>query len=56
MAIDSRGVEYNPFLPSVGCADGAVFQVIVDGEADMEASATFAAEHDAQRLGEVVNG
>ena len=53
MAIDSRGVEYDPFLPSVGCADGAVFQVIVivDGETtvDMAASAALADEHDSKQ-------
>lgn len=30
MAIDSRGIEYDPFLPSVQTQDGAVFQVITD--------------------------
>jgi len=53
MAIDSRGVEYDPFLPSVMCADGAVFQVIVvvDGErsTDMAASAVLADEYDRQQ-------
>lgn len=53
MATDSRGVEYNPFLPSVQTADGAVFQVIVvvDGErtTDMAASAALADEHDSKQ-------
>ena len=53
MAIDSRGVEYDPFLPSVGCSDGSVFQVIVvvDGErtTDMSASAALADEHDSKQ-------
>lgn len=53
MAIDSRGVEYDPFLPSVGCSDGSVFQVlvVVDGEqtVDMAASAALADEYDSQK-------
>lgn len=47
MAIDSRGIEYDPFFPSVSTQDGAVFQVLVtneDGETvcDMEQSALLA--------------
>lgn len=54
MPKDIRGIEYNPFLPSVECPDGAVFQIVVvvkndDGEdvesCDMQASATTAAEY-----------
>lgn len=28
MTIDVRGIEYDPFLPSVEAKDGAVFQVV----------------------------
>lgn len=47
MPKDIRGIEYNPFLPSVECPDGAVFQVLItneDGETvcDMEQSAVLA--------------
>ena len=50
MAIDSRGIEYDPFFPSVATQDGAVFQVLVtneDGETvcDMEQSAVLATEY-----------
>lgn len=46
MTIDSRGIEYDPFFPSVETTDGAVFQVLVtneDGETvcDMEQSAAL---------------
>ena len=55
MTIDVRGIEYDPFLPSVSTADGAVFHVLT-GETseetglpivDMVESARRAAEHDA---------
>jgi len=55
MAIDSRGIEYNPFLPSVQTADGAVFQILT-GEVspetgveivDMQASVIEAAAYEA---------
>lgn len=47
MATDSRGIEYNPFFPSVATQDGAVFQVLVaneDGDivCDMEQAAALA--------------
>ena len=47
MVTDSRGIEYDPFFPSVSTQDGAVFQVLVtneDGETvcDMEQSALLA--------------
>ena len=50
MTIDSRGIEYDPFFPSVATQDGAVFQVLVtndDGETvcDMEQSAVLATEY-----------
>lgn len=50
MIIDSRGIEYDPFFPSVATQDGAVFQVLVtneDGEivCDMEQSVTLANEY-----------
>lgn len=50
MVIDSRGIEYDPFFPSVSTQDGAVFQVLVtneDGETvcDMEQSAALANKH-----------
>ena len=50
MAIDSRGIEYDPFFSSVSTQDGAVFQVLVtneDGETvcDMEQSAALATEY-----------
>lgn len=50
MTIDSRGIEYNPFFPSVETQDGAVFQVLVtneDGETvcDMEQSTASANEY-----------
>ena len=50
MAIDSRGIEYDSFFPSVETTDGAVFQVLVtneDGETvcDMEQSAVLANEY-----------
>ena len=55
MAIDVRGIEYDPFLPSVSTADGAVFQVLTRETSeetglpivDMVESARRAAEHDA---------
>ena len=47
MTIDPRGIEYDPFFPSVATQDGAVFQVLVtdeDGETvcDMEQSTALA--------------
>ena len=47
MTIDSRGIEYDPFFPSVSTQDGAVFQVLVTNEdgdivCDMEQSAALA--------------
>ena len=50
MVTDSRGIEYDPFFPSVSTQDGAVFQVLVtneDGETvcDMEQSAALATEY-----------
>ena len=50
MVTDSRGIEYDPFFPSVATQDGAVFQVLVtndDGETvcDMEQSAALATEY-----------
>ena len=50
MAIDSRGIEYDPFFPSVSTQDGAVFQVLVTNEddeivCDMEQSAASANEY-----------
>lgn len=50
MVIDSRGIEYDPFFPSVSTQDGAVFQVLItneDGETvcDMEQSVTLADEY-----------
>ena len=50
MVIDSRGIEYDPFFPSVATQDGAVFQVLVtneDGEivCDMEQSSALANEY-----------
>jgi len=47
MLIDSRGIEYDSFFPSVETTDGAVFQVLVtneDGEivCDMEQAAALA--------------
>ena len=51
MTIDSRGIEYDPFFPSVATQDGAVFQVLVtndDGETvcDMEQSAVLASQYE----------
>ena len=50
MVIDSRGIEYDPFFPSVSTQDGAVFQVLItneDGETicDMEQSSALANEY-----------
>ena len=50
MTIDSRGIEYDPFFPSVATQDGAVFQVLVTNEddetvCDMEQSAVLANEY-----------
>ena len=50
MAIDSRGIEYDPFFSSVSTQDGAVFQVLVTNEddeivCDMEQSAVLANEY-----------
>lgn len=50
MVTDSRGIEYDPFFPSVSTQDGAVFQVLVtneDGEivCDMQQSAVLANEY-----------
>lgn len=50
MTIDSRGIEYNPFFPSVETTDGAVFQVLVTNEdsetvCDMEQAAALANEY-----------
>lgn len=50
MVTDSRGIEYDPFFPSVATQDGAVFQVLVtneDGEivCDIEQSALLANEY-----------
>ena len=47
MTIDSRGIEYDPFFPSVSTQDGVVYQVLVtneDGEVvcDMEQAAALA--------------
>lgn len=51
MVIDSRGIEYDPFFPSVATQDGAVFQVLVtneDGETicDMEQSSLLASQYE----------
>ena len=50
MAIDSRGIEYDPFFPSVSTQDGAVFQVLITNEngetvCDMEQSSALANEY-----------
>ena len=50
MTIDSRGIEYDPFFPSVSTQDGAVFQVLVTNEdgdtiCDTEQSSTLANEY-----------
>ena len=50
MAIDSRGIEYDPFFPSVSTQDGAVFQVLATNEdgdtiCDMEQSVLLANEY-----------
>lgn len=50
MVIDSRGIEYDPFFPSVSTQDGAVFQVLVTNDngdtiCDMEQSAVLANEY-----------
>ena len=47
MVTDSRGIEYDPFFPSVATQNGAVFQVLVtneDGEivCDMEQASALA--------------
>ena len=51
MVIDSRGIEYDPFFPSVSTQDGAVFQVLVTNEngetvCDMEQSALLASQYE----------
>lgn len=55
MSQDIRNIEYNPFLPSVESADGAIFQVLITdpetGEqvTDMPASVSAMKEYEAGR-------
>ena len=50
IVIDSCGIEYDPFFPSVATQNGAVFQVLItneDGEivCDMEQSSALVNEY-----------